>query len=229
MKNIRIKVITLAIIMLVVLSGAKIVNADESVGMSLTSSSKLKAGETVTVSVNYTQSVTGGIGSIMGTLNYDSDVLEYVSVAAAGDWQAAVYTKSTNILGIERNNNTTTTGAIATITFKVKEGITATSTTISYNITDVGLTNTVSIPTSVTLNAEKEAEAKPGNTTVTTQTPGTTKNTANTSKNITASKSNKKILAAGDATSIALITAVGVIAVIAIVGFVKYSKNKDIK
>lgn len=241
MKQISKKIIAIAIIMLMILMGVKTVNAaGSSVKMSLSSNSKLVAGQNITVNVNYTQSVAGGIGSIMGTLNFDSNVLEYVSATAQGDWQAAVYTNSTKILGIERNNNTETTGTIATITFKVKEGVTAENTTITYNVTDVGLTDEVSLSPSVTIDANKDAsgsedEGKTNTPATDNKQPGTTNgnkngSTKNATKNITTSKStSSKLPKAGDETTIAIISVIAIIAIVGIVGFVKYSKQKDIK
>lgn len=229
MKNISKKIIAIAVLMLLVLSGTRMVNAaDINVACSLTSDSKLVAGETVTVNVNYTTAPEGGIGSIMGTLNFDSDVLEYVSAEPKGDWQATPYTASTKILGIERNNNTSTTGAIATITFKVKAGITTEKTTITYNITDVGIAQDVKLSPSVTLYADKAASQNPGSASVENKTPANTTN--NTTKAIKSSKtSSSKLPKAGDIASIAIVAGVVVLGSLAVVGFVKYSKNRDIK
>lgn len=239
MKNISKRIIVTVIMILTILMGVKSVNAaDPTVKMSLTSSSKLKAGQTVTINVNYTQSVTGGIGSILGTLDYDPNVLEYVDTKVKGDWKAGVYTASTKILGIERNNNTETTGTIAEVIFKVKESSTAKSTTITYNVTDVGLADEVKLSPSVTIDAEKEATGNEVGTNTPAGTNSTNTNktnpikntTTNAPKNITTSKTNSsKLPAAGDSTTMAIIAIIAVVAVVGIVGFIKYSKEKDIK
>lgn len=194
-------------------------------------------GSTITINVDFKKSNEAGIGSVLGTLNYDENVLEYVSTTAKSDWNVN-YVASTKKLGVERNNKTTTTGTIATMTFKVKDNITATSTTISYNIYDISVGENVSINTSATLSTDKSTSTDGTYTPTTPTTPATSSNkntsvntTKNTSKNtIQSSKTTaKRILNAGDATTMAIVAVVAVVAIVGCLGFIKYSKNKDIK
>lgn len=234
MKNTSKKVVAviMMIILLITLAGIEVKAADNSVVMSLSSTDKLVAGGTVTVNIDFKKSNESGIGSVLGTLSYDENVLEYVSTTAKSDWNAN-YASSTKKLGIERNNKTTATGNIATISFKVKDNITATSTTISYNIYDISLGENVSIKTSVTLTSDKstseEGTYTPAETTNTTPTTNSNKNT--TAKNtIQSSKTtSKKLPKAGDVASIVVISAISIIAIVAVANLVRYSKNKDIK
>ncbi len=226
MKRVCRKIIALVIVMAIALSGANFVNAEDSgvkIGLS-SSSSKLEAGQTVTVNVNFNQSVEGGIGSMMGKLTYDSNVLEYVDAKGEADWQA-VYVASTGILGIERNNNTSTTGKIATITFKVKDPLSVSSTKISYNITDVGLDDPVNIAAVVTIGTETASNGTENND----QSKTESTSEASTPKTITQSQSkSSKLPYAGDLATGIILTSVVAVVIVAIVGFVKYTKNKDI-
>ena len=242
MKNISKKIfaVVVMIILLATVAGIEVKAADNSVVMSLSTNDKLVAGSTITINVDFKKSNEAGIGSVLGTLNYDENVLEYVSTTAKSDWNVN-YVASTKKLGVERNNKTTTTGTIATMTFKVKDNITATSTTISYNIYDISVGENVSINTSATLSTDKSTSTD-GTYTPTTPTTPTTpatssnKNTSvnttkNTSKNtIQSSKTTaKRILNAGDATTMAIVAVVAVVTIVGCLGFIKYSKNKDIK
>lgn len=242
MKNISKRIITVVmmVVLLIALAGIEVKAAEDSVTMSLSTSDKLVAGSTITINVDFKKSNTAGIGSVLGTLNYDENVLEYVSTTAKSDWNTN-YAPSTKKLGIERNNKTTTTGTIATITFKVKDSITVSKTTITYNIYDISIGETVSINTSVSLDPNNSSSSDgsytPAGTTNTTPATSSNKNTTatnskkNTAKNaITSSKTtSKKLPKAGDVASIVVISVVSIIAIVAIVNFIRYSKNKDIK
>ena len=236
MKNISKKIfaVVVMIILLATVAGIEVKAADNSVVMSLSTNDKLVAGSTITINVDFKKSNEAGIGSVLGTLNYDENVLEYVSTTAKSDWNVN-YVASTKKLGVERNNKTTTTGTIATMTFKVKDNITATSTTISYNIYDISVGENVSINTSATLSTDKSTSTD-GTYTPTTPATSSNKNTSvnttkNTSKNtIQSSKTTaKRILNAGDATTMAIVAVVAVVTIVGCLGFIKYSKNKDIK
>lgn len=239
MKNISKKIfaVVVMIILLATVAGIEVKAADNSVIMSLSTNDKLVAGSTITINVDFKKSNEAGIGSVLGTLNYDENVLEYVSTTAKSDWNVN-YVASTKKLGVERNNKTTTTGTIATMTFKVKDNITATSTTISYNIYDISVGENVSINTSATLSTDKSTSTDGTYTPTTPTTPATSSNkntsvntTKNTSKNtIQSSKTTaKRILNAGDATTMAIVAVVAVVTIVGCLGFIKYSKNKDIK
>lgn len=156
MKNLLKNSVSLIIVIGILLIAGVSNAASSTVGMSMNSKSSLKEGETITVNINVTKISEDTIGGIMGTLNYDSNVLEFINVKANGDWQEAIYVPGTKILAVERNNFTNTTGKIATITFKVKENINVENTTISYNVTDIGTMVNTNITSSVTLKYKKE-------------------------------------------------------------------------
>ena len=236
MKNISKKfvVVIMIIMLLITIAGIEVKAVDDNtVTMSLSTSDKLVAGNTVSINVDFKKSNSSGICSVLGTLSYDANVLEYTGTTSKSDWNTN-YAASTKKLGVERNNKTTTTGTIATITFKVKDSITVQSTTISYNIYDVSLGENVDIKTSVTLTADKSTSSDG------TYTPADTNNTpnnekqntpVNTAKNqIKSSKTTaKRILNAGDTTTIIIASVVAIVAIVGCLGFIKYAKNKDIK
>lgn len=224
-------------IMLIVLNISKRVNAANEAEMSLTSSSKLKAGENVTIDINVTKIPEGGIGSIMGKLVYDSNVLEYIGVEGNADW-VGVFTASNKILGVERNNNTTTTGKIATIKFKVKDGISKESTEVKYEVSDMGLSELISLTPKIILKADSISESSSDTAVPTlsssesilnnTSTTSTQKSNIN-GKQIQQSTANKKILSAGDIKTKIIVISVIVILFIFLRSLLKYRKNKDIK
>ena len=162
MKNISKKIITLIIMLVVALSGATIVKADSSVTVSLTSDSKLVAGETVVVNVNLTSAGDSGVNGISTKLDYDTSIFEEVKMAGVNDWFAYL-ASSTNIATIELDTITNSPVQMATITLKVKEGVTAKSTTITIkNVKATDSNNTISVAdASVTIYAPDDGSGDP--------------------------------------------------------------------
>ena len=223
MKNIRVRILSLIIVMLVALSGINMVKAATSI-VTLTSDSKLKAGDTVTISVN----MASGYEGIQGKLNYDTNVFESASMEKAGTWNANL---SNGIAVIDRETAASGTETAATLTLKVKDNISVTSTTIKLENVK-GTQNggsvtgdTATITLSVDSNPNSGSETGKTNTPATTNTPAKTTNTKITSSKTT----SKKLPKAGDVASIVVISSVAVVAVVAIISFVRYQKNKDIK
>lgn len=146
------------------------------VGMSLTSSSKLKEGDTVTVKVNLTTINAGeGIDTITAQLNYDEDVFEALTSAdmtAGTDWTPS-FANSTKMLTIQKNSKVTAAETVLTITLKVKAAINVDSTTITLKdivvsggrVVDGGTGDITVKNASVTISKEKTVQA-PTNTTV---------------------------------------------------------------
>lgn len=232
MKNLSKKLIVLTMIVLIVLAGATKVNAAGSVTM--TSSSKLKAGETVTISVN----IASGLAGFSGKLSYDTSVFESATMVANGNWNVNL-SNSTNIATVDRETAATATEQVATITLKVKSDYTPKTTTVKItNIkeSDGNATLATGGSASVTFEVEKEPQSESSEGTKNpvkenTAKENTTKtNTTKTSKNITTSKTtSKKLPKAGDAVTIVITATVAVIAIVGIVGFVRFAKNKDVK
>lgn len=204
--NLKVKSLMTIIIIAIMLTISTIANAStgDSVGMSLTSSSKLKAGDTVTVNVNLTSINAGnGIDTITAELAYDTSVFETLSSSsftASNDWTPS-YASSTNMLTVLKNSKVKSPETVMTITLKVKDTISVNSTTITLkNIVvsggrevdggtgDIYVNNAL-----VTISKAEEASSsteKPANNTI--NNPGTS-NTAkqnNVSKDSTTTKTS---------------------------------------
>lgn len=108
MKNISKKfvVVIMIIMLLITIAGIEVKAVDDNtVTMSLSTSDKLVAGNTVSINVDFKKSNSSGIGSVLGTLSYDANVLEYTGTTSKSDWNTN-YAASTKKLGVERNNKT---------------------------------------------------------------------------------------------------------------------------
>lgn len=234
MKKISLRVLALVIVTLISLSGINMVRAASSVAtLTAADNVRLKAGETINVSVN----IASGYEGFQGKLEYDTSVFESVSMAKVGDWNADL---SNNVAVIDRATAAAGTENVATLTLKVKSSISVGETTIrltSVKASKGGATETANNAT-ITIKAEEKPNSgsESGTTTPTTPATNSNKNTSvnttkNTSKNtIQSSKTTaKRILNAGDATTMAIIAVVAVVAIVGCLGFIKYSKNKDIK
>ena len=92
-RSLKMKVLVVLVMILIMTAISTMANAADanySVGMSLTSSSKLKAGDTVRIEVNLTSINAGdGIDTITAAINYDANVFEDITTAdmtASNDW-----------------------------------------------------------------------------------------------------------------------------------------------
>lgn len=134
--NSKMKSLMMIAIIAIMLTISTIANAStgDSVGMSLTSNSKLKEGDTVTVNVNLTSINAGnGIDTITGELSYDTNVFETLSTSsftASNEWTPS-YASSTNMLTVLKNSKVKSPETVLTITLKVKNTISVNSTTIT--------------------------------------------------------------------------------------------------
>ena len=233
--------IVLITILAIIISIANIANAF-SFGGTLTSNDKLVAGQEVKVTFSLNNIDMGdGIRSIkVGKVSVGSE-FEGISSSSFSS-SSCTPTYSNGGLLLMAGNPVTANGEVVTLTLKVKDGITANSAVVKFeNIVASSGTNTgdISIGTkTVTINANSSAVSGEETATTTPTTPekNSNKNTpANTTKNTTkntiqSSKTTaKRILNAGDATTMAIIAVVAVVAIVGCLGFIKYSKNKDIK
>lgn len=237
--------IVLVTILTIVISIANIANAF-SFGGTLTSNDKLVAGQEVKVTLSLNNIDMGdGIRSIkVGKVSVGNEFDGISSASFSSSTFTPTY--SNGGLVLMAGNPVTANGAVVTLTLKVKDGITAKSAVVKFeNIVASSGTNTgdISIGTkTVTINADSSAVSgdESGTTTPTTPATSSNKNTsANTTKNtakkttkntIQSSKTTaKRILNAGDATTMAIVAVVAVVAIVGCLGFIRYSKNKDIK
>lgn len=172
--------ILIVFIILMMTTISTIVNAAEenySVGMSLTSSSKLKAGDTVTVQVKLTNINAGeGIDTITAAINYDSNVFEDITSAdltASNEWTPS-YATTSKMLTLLKNNKVTSAETVLTIKLKVKDTLNVNSTTVTLKditasggrIVDGGTGDITVSNASVTISAEQTTSTTPTNNTI---------------------------------------------------------------
>ena len=210
-----------------------------SVGMSLSSNSKLKAGDTVTVTMSLGNIDAGnGIDTITAELNYDKNVFETVETSnliASNSW-TPTYASSTNML---KNSKVTKGETVLTITLKVKSTLSVKSTTVTLKDIVVsggrvqdGGTGDISVNNaSVTINADSDAISKNENTISNTTT--TTNTTTNTTKQNTTLKDNtvtKKTTLPKTGIEQGGVIAIVVIAIVGTFSYVLYKKtSKEVK
>ena len=116
--------IVLSIILLVsILTITGIVNAF-SVSMKLESSSKLKVGDIVEVTLKISSIDAGnGIDTIIGTLEYDNNVFDEVtqeSFVGINGWSVGAYNTTSKIFTVLRNSKVNSTSDILKISLRVK-------------------------------------------------------------------------------------------------------------
>lgn len=213
-----------------------------SVGMSLSSNSKLKAGDTVTVTMSLGNIDAGnGIDTITAELNYDKNVfetLETSSFVASNSW-TSTYASSTNMLTVLKNSKVTKGETVLTITLKVKSTISVKSTTVTLKdivvsggrVQDGGTGDINVNNASVTINADSDAISKNENTISNTTT--TTNTTTNTTKQNTTLKDNtvtKKTTLPKTGIGQSGVIAIVVIAIVGTFSYVLYKKtSKEVK
>lgn len=232
--------ITVSIMALIVVIST-ISNA-ASVGMLLSSNSKLKAGDTVTVTMSLGNIDAGnGIDTITAELNYDKNVFETVETSnliASNSW-TPTYASSTNMLTVLKNSKVTKGETVLTITLKVKSTLSVKSTTVTLKDIVVsggrvqdGGTGDISVKNaSVTINADSDAISKTENTISNTTT--TTNTTTNTTKQNTTLKDNtvtKKTTLPKTGIEQGGVIAIVVIAIVGTFSYVLYKKtSKEVK
>lgn len=228
------KLLTLTLIVTILLSITTIAyaeNTDYSVAMSLTSNSKLKEGDTITVKLNITSINAGdGIDTITATLDYDPDVFETITssnITAEDRWTPS-YADSTKMLILQRNDKITEPKEIITIQLKVKSVINVNSTTIKLKeiiasggrIVDGGTGDIKVNDATITIVGEQtQNQTEQNNNKPTTQ--NTTKKDNTVSKTQTLPKTGLKQYG---------IMAIIIVLVVAIFSYVLYKKiAKDVK
>ena len=239
--KIKLKTLITVSIMALIVVISTISNA-ASVGMSLSSNSKLKAGDTVTVTMSLGNIDAGnGIDTITAELNYDKNVFETVETSnliASNSW-TPTYASSTNMLTVLKNSKVTKGETVLTITLKVKSTLSVKSTTVTLKDIVVsggrvqdGGTGDISVNNaSVTINADSDAISKNENTISNTTT--TTNTSTNTTKQNTTLKDNtvtKKTTLPKTGIEQGGVIAIVVIAIVGTFSYVLYKKtSKEVK
>lgn len=237
----KLKTLLTISIMALILVISTISNA-ASVGLTLSSNSKLKAGDTVTVTMSLGNIDAGnGIDTITAELNYDKNVFETVETSnliASNSW-TPTYASSTNMLTVVKNSKVTKGETVLTITLKVKSTLSVKSTTVTLKdivvsggrVQDGGTGDINVNNASVTINADSDAISKNENTISNTTT--TTNTTTNTTKQNTTLKDNtvtKKTTLPKTGIEQGGVIAIVVIAIVGTFSYVLYKKtSKEVK
>ena len=235
----KLKTLLTVSIMALIVVISTIANA-ASVGMTLSSNSKLKAGDTVTVTMSLGNIDAGnGIDTITAELNYDKNVFETVETSnliASNSW-TPTYASSTNMLTAVKNSKVTKGETVLTITLKVKSTLSVKSTTVTLKdivvsggrVQDGGTGDINVNNASVTINADSDAISKnentTGNTTNSSKT-NTTKQNTTLKDNTVTKKSTLPKTGIGQSGVIAIV----VIAIVGTFSYVLYKKtSKEVK
>lgn len=218
-------------IMLTISTIANAAGGNYSVGMKLTSDSRLNAGDTVTISINLASINAGnGIDTFEADLSYDTSVFEALTESdfqASNNWKPS-YAAQTNRVTFQKNTKVTAAETVATIKLKVKSSISVDSTTIKLSniiasggkVSDGGTGDITVNNASVTIKKSQDATSsteEPKNTT-TSNAQSSNKNTkadSTTTKTKTLPKTGLEQYG---------FIAIGVMAIIAIVSYVLYKK-----
>lgn len=231
-------IIAIALIMMIIAlcTGVNAATGEAySVGMSLTSNSKLNAGDTVTVSVNLTSVNAGnGIDTITAELDYDTNVFEAISSSdftASSGWKAPSYAAASKMLTVQKDSKVKAAETVFTISLKVKNPVNVDSTTISLKditasggrVSDGGTGDITVNNASVTISKTKDASS---NTETPTPTPSTNKKNTTVKDTTTTKKTTLPKTGLGQAGVIAIV----VVAIIGIFSYALYKKiAKDVK
>lgn len=235
-------IIAIALIMMIIAlcTGVNAATGEAySVGMSLTSNSKLNAGDTVTVSVNLTSVNAGnGIDTITAELDYDTNVFEAISSSdftASSGWKAPSYAASSKMLTVQKDSKVKAAETVFTISLKVKNPVNVDSTTISLKditasggrVSDGGTGDITVNNASVTISKTKDASS---NTEKPTPTPSITNNTPATNNTVKDTTTTKKTTLPKTGLGQAGVIAIVVVAIIGIFSYALYKKiAKDVK
>lgn len=120
------KTISIILVILLVVCTTKVYAVKDSFHTTLTiNHAQAKKGDTITVTIGLKdiaiESAEKGIGAYTAEIQFDSSVLEYVSVNGTDKWEAPLYQDGFITSNTKDAKVVNTAQSIATITFKVKE------------------------------------------------------------------------------------------------------------
>ena len=130
------KTISIIVMILFIVCTTKVYAVKDSFHTTLTiNHAQAKRGDTITVTIGLKdiaiESAEKGIGAYTAEIQFDSSVLEYVSVNGTDKWEAPLYQDGFITSNTKDAKVVNTTQSIATITFKVKENAKLGETSIS--------------------------------------------------------------------------------------------------
>lgn len=221
------KVMSVMLVVAIALSVTTITNA-YAVSMNLSSSSELKAGNSVEVNLDLTNIDAGdGINGISGTLSYDSSIFEDVSdsdISSNTNW-SITYNPAQNKIALYKNSKVNSNETVLTIKMKVKDtvnvsstNVTLTSITATGGSVQSGGTGSISVePASVSIKSVGAEITNPTNETTTDSgVPATLKVDSSDS-----TKASKNIPQTGD--NYTIISLIAIVVAIAGITTVRYT------
>lgn len=244
------KLLLIFIILITIVSLTGAVSA-ASVTMNLTSSSKLKAGDTVQVVLKISNIDAGnGIDAIEGAFEYDKNVFDQVtqnSFEGINEWNIGMYATETQRFTLTRSSKVNMASDVLRVTLKVKENINVDSTSLKFYeinasggaVSDGGTGDIEIRETSVTIQKETTIEDPTVNEVAVNETVNTVVNETTNSKvnetktNVITNQIKNNSIAGGKLpqtgeNTASIIAGISIVAVIAIIAFIKY-RNMDIK
>lgn len=205
------KIVTILMIAFIIISYASVVNA-ATVSMTLNSSSKLKAGDTIEITLKIGNITAGdGIDAIVASLDYDKNVFEEVlqsNLVGLNQWNVNIYDTTTQIFTMTKSAKVSTPSDVLKITLRVKNPVNVNSTVVtlkdisaSGGAIDIGGTGDITVQ----------------NTSVTVQKETTT---------VIPEKPNTNLPKTGE--GVGIMASIVVVSVIAVIAYMKY-RNIQIK
>lgn len=190
------KVVSLILLMIICITTS--VYAATSCNASLqTAKSEYSKGDEFTVDVNVTDLQSDrGIISFGATLDYDKNCLTFVKMEGKNGWSTPSYNKDSGILVSDGSSLMKNDGNVFTITFKVNEGASKSTTTISLKditVGDGGNSGATKV-NGVSKNINIKNVTSDGNTT----TPDKDNNTTNPGTNSSSNNSSTGSNSSGD-------------------------------
>lgn len=164
-----------------------------------------------------------GLGAYQATIEYDTEIFEYISIEGLNSWETPIYNNGTFATTTKTGEVIKEDEYVARITLKVKKNITQKSTTIKIK----NITATTGAETIETKNISKTIEIK----TTKSETNNTTNNTTNsttTNTNKDTTTATTKIPKAGTNQTIIIVAVITGIIAIATGGWI-YKTRKEIK
>lgn len=130
------------IVIIIIISMIELVNKTEAIeetdgSIKLECEEKIEAGKTITINVSLCD-INKNVDTVIATIEYDKDIFEEPvedDFNPVNNWSYPIYNDENGMFLIEKTGGTTTNETIMSIALKVKENVTAKTTTVS--LTDI--------------------------------------------------------------------------------------------
>lgn len=251
MKN-KLKSLIVMLILVTIISLSGYVNAF-SANLNLTSSSKLKAGDIVVVTLKIVSLDAGeGIDGIQAALEYSKDVFEEVTednIEGSNRWRMNGYSETSQIFTMTRSSKVNEASDILTISLKVKDDLAADVESTEITLKDIkvsgggineggtGDINVTPVKVTITKDTGSGSGSGSGSETTTNEIPGTNTDAGqnnggnnggtrtNTTPKTNTGAATGRIPQTGE-NAIQIAAGIVIVAVVATVAYIKYRNIK---